>query len=348
MSQRGLAPRVTAAAEQALATRKYVTPLDVCVAIGWLSSSHVDRWRQGQVASLEEALPVDAAKLADMLGCVENWAVGKGLNRGAASYIAATRDRRELRFTADGAGDTERAWRVQWTSSELTGKQAERITRKQSAAPDLVVVQPVKDFSCAECGVVAGDMLIMDTKGPLCLTCADMDHLVFLPSGNAALTRRSKKASGLSAVVVRWSKSRKRYERQGLLVEETALEQAEQECLADEDVRARRRERDAGRRAEEDVAFQARFAAGIARIYPGCPQDRAEAIAAHAAVRGSGRVGRSAAARALDARAITLAVVASVRHQDTDYDSLLMSGVARDDARERIASAIDRVLTAWS
>ena len=32
-------------------------------------------------------------------------------------------------------------------------------------------------------------------------------------------------------------------------------------------------------------------------------------------------------------QALTLAVVASVRHQDTDYDSLLMSGVPRDIAR---------------
>jgi hypothetical protein len=328
--------------------RKYVTPLDVCVGIGWLSSAQVDAWRQGRIGSLDEVLPVQETKLADLLDCVQRWAADKGLNRGEASYVAATRDRRELRFTEDGTAAWEQAWRTQWTSPDLTGKQAERITRKQSAAPDLVVVQPVKDFTCAECGVTAGDPLIMDDKGPLCMTCADMDHLVFLASGNAALTRRSKKASRLSAVVVRWSKSRKRYERQGILIEEAALEQAEQECLADEDVRARRRERDAGRRAEQDVAFQAEFAAEIGRMYPGCPEDRAGAIAAHAAVRGSGRVGRSAAARALDPRAITLAVVASVRHEDTDYDSLLMSGVPREQARERIRQVIDRVLTSWS
>src|ERR1700754_2042950 len=54
---------------------------------------------------------------------------------------------------------------------------------------------------------------------------------------------------------------------------------------------------------------------------------RADAIALHAAARGSGRVGRSAAGRALDRDAVCLAVVASVRHVDTDYDALLMSGV---------------------
>jgi len=132
------------------------------------------------------------------------------------------------------------------------------------------------------------------------MTCADLDHLVFLGAGDAALTRRAKKASGLSAVVVRWSRSRKRYERQGILVEEAALEQAEQECLADEDARMRRRERDRERRADEDTELQARMAAEIARIFPRCPPGRAEAIARHTALRGSGRVGRSAAGRALD------------------------------------------------
>ena len=42
--------------------------------------------------------------------------------------------------------------------------------------------------------------------------------LVFLPAGNATLSRRAKQASRLSAVVVRFSRARKRYERQGVLV----------------------------------------------------------------------------------------------------------------------------------
>jgi hypothetical protein len=347
MGQRSLRSRVEAAAEDVLATQKYVTPIDVCVRIGWIAPTHVDAWRQGRIASLDEALPVSDEKLGELIGHVRRWAADKELTPGEASYVAATRDRRELRFTADGADAGERAWRTQWFSPDLTEKQAERVTARQSKAPDLVVVQPVKDFTCAECGETGGDLLIMDNAGPLCMTCADMDHLVFLPSGDAALTRRSKKASRLSAVVVRWSRSRKRYERQGLLVEEEALARAEQECLADEDVRARRRERDAERRAVEDVEFQRRFAAEIRKLYPRCPAGRPEAIAEHAVVRGSGRVGRSAAARELDPQALTLAVVASVRHLDTDYDDLLMSGVPREDARDRIRADIDTVLAAW-
>src|SRR5688500_9232752 len=102
---------------------------------------------------------------------------------------------------------------------------------------------------------------MMEGGGPTCLTCTDFDHLVFLPSGDAALTRRAKQASRLSAVVVRFNRSRKRHERQGLLVEEAAVEQAEQQCLSDEDARARRGERDRERREAADERFQAELAA---------------------------------------------------------------------------------------
>src|SRR5437879_12349318 len=83
----------------------------------------------------------------------------------------------------------------------------------------------------------------MEGERPLCLTFADIDHLIYLPRGDTALTRRARKHSALSAVVVRFSRARKRYERQGVLVEESALEQAEAECSADADQRDVRRER---------------------------------------------------------------------------------------------------------
>jgi hypothetical protein len=230
--------------------------------------------------------------------------------------------------------------------AEQEDRSQERSTQPQDSAPELLVIQPVRDWTCAECRG-SGDLLIMDEPGPLCLACADLDHLVFLPAGDAALTRRAKKASGLSAVVVRWSRTRKRYERQGLLVEDAALEQAEQQCLADEEARLRRRDRDRERREAEDVELAASMASEIRRLFPRCPTGRAEAIARHTSLRGSGRVGRSAAGRSLDETAITLAVVASVRHEDTNYDSLLMSGVSRETARDRTRPVVDRVLAAW-
>ena len=225
-------------------------------------------------------------------------------------------------------------------------KRRERLAERQSRPPDLVVVSPLRDWTCSACGGT-GDLLIMDEPGPLCLACAEMDHLVYLPAGDAALTRRAKAASRLSAVLVRFSRARKRYERQGILVEEDALAAAEQQCLADEEARARRRARDAERRARADVELRTRFAADIARLFPGCPAERADAIARHTAARGSGRIGRSAAGRALQPSAIELAVIASVRHEDTAYDDLLMSGVDRADARERVSHEVDAVLGRW-
>jgi hypothetical protein len=339
--------RVAAAAEAALARQKYVAPLDVLTGIGWLPQTMVDSWRQGRVDHLEKLLSAEPGKRASVLEYLGHWAAAAGLTPAETEYMAATRDRRELRFTAGGDAAAERAYRTHWISPELSGARRARLTQRQSKAPDLVVVMPIKDWTCAACGDTGG-LLIMDDAGPLCLTCADMDHLVYLGAGDAALTRRAKKASGLSAVVVRWSRTRRRYERQGVLVEEPALEEAERQCLADSDARMRRRERDKERRAHEDTGFQARLAAGILRLFPGCPPARAESIARHTGTRGSGRIGRSAAGRALDDEAITLAVVASIRHEDTGYDSLLMSGMPRETARDRVQRGIDKVKEAWA
>jgi hypothetical protein len=147
--------------------------------------------------------------------------------------------------------------------------------------------------------------------------------------------------------VVRFSRSRGRYERRGILVEEEALARAEADCLADQEARARRRLRQAEFRSVEDDRFKDSLSQEIIRLFPGCPQIRAEVIAAHAGTRGSGRIGRSAAGRALDPEAVTLAVVAAVRHTDTNYDQLLMSGVPRPVARDRVRSDIEAVLDAW-
>ncbi|MFF4831079.1 DUF2293 domain-containing protein [Streptomyces sp. NPDC001315] len=211
----------------------------------------------------------------------------------------------------------------------------------------LLVVQPLRRKQCAGCRRGPLPMLVLEDGAPRCLDCADLGHLVFLPRGDTALTRRSREESALSAVVVRFNRRKARYERQGVLVEEAALARAEERCLADAEARRRRRVRDARRRAAEDVAFTDAFAAEIRRLLPGCPAGRARAIAAHASVRGSGRVGRSAAGRALSEGAVVSAVVASVRHLDTPYDQLLMGGVPRHEARRRIAADVESALEAW-
>ena len=207
----------------------------------------------------------------------------------------------------------------------------------------------LRNSECAECGkeLLARDFLFMEDGHPLCLTCADLDHLAYLARGDTALTRRARKYSSLSAVVVRFSRARKRYERQGVLVEEAALDRAEEQCHADAAERLANRAKAARRRVEEDRNLATRMMESILALYPGCPPAEAQAIASHTSRRGSGRVGRTAAGRALETEALSAAVIAAVRHRHTRYDQLLMRGYSRRNARDAVRDAINRILERW-
>jgi hypothetical protein len=146
---------------------------------------------------------------------------------------------------------------------------------------------------------------------------------------------------------VRFSRSRGRYERQGILVEQTALEKAEQECSEDAGDRAKARAAGAARRLEQDRDLMARMTLEIGKLFPRCPPREAAAIAAHTATRNSGRVGRTLAGRNLDEGALTAAVIAAVRHQHTAYDALLAAGMDRLLARQEIADRVQAILAAW-
>ncbi len=223
-------------------------------------------------------------------------------------------------------------------------------TVKPQDSTDIVVFSVLNASACSSCkaAIEKGELLRMETEQPLCLGCADLDHLVYLPAGDAALSRRSRKHSTLSAVVVRFSRARKRYERQGLLVEAPALEQAEQECLNDEERRLRARSRAAIVRERVDAEYVEAFAQQVLVAYPGCAPAEANAIARHACLKDSGRVGRSAAARSFDSEAISLAVTAHVRHRHSQYDRLLAQGWDRGDARHAVADVVQAVLRRWS
>jgi hypothetical protein len=218
------------------------------------------------------------------------------------------------------------------------------------APHDLKVFIPTGESTCDECKQKLGRgawICLVGERGALCLSCADLDHLVFLPAGDAALTRRARKHSTLSGVVLKWSRARKQYERQGVLVEATGLSRAEAECLADADARGRRTEREAERRAELDLAYVATFARRVRELFPGCPTGREQVIAEHACLKYSGRVGRSATAKTLDEAAVRLAVIAHVRHVETAYDELIAAGRDRHEARREIEDQVRFVLAGW-
>ena len=66
-----------------------------------------------------------------------------------------------------------------------------------SIPKDLVVFSILRESTCSECGaeVPAGAFLHVEHQRPLCLACADLDHLVYLPRGDPTLTRRAKTES---------------------------------------------------------------------------------------------------------------------------------------------------------
>ena len=93
--------------------------------------------------------------------------------------------------------------------------------KQKSNETEIKVFISHRDSKCDECGEKLGTqawITLEEDKGALCLACADLDELVFLPTGDAALSRRSKKYSILSAVVLKFSRARRRYERQGSLL----------------------------------------------------------------------------------------------------------------------------------
>jgi hypothetical protein len=215
---------------------------------------------------------------------------------------------------------------------------------------EIAVFITSRESVCDECHETLGHkawIQLTTDKKAFCLSCADLNHLILLPRGDTALTRRARSYSTLSAVVLKWSQSRKQYERQGLLIEEPALRQAEQECLADSELRKRRRLREAERRLEMDQEYLVRFAARLREMFSHCPKGRELEIAEHACRKYSGRVGRSASAKAFDEKAIRLSVIAHIRHRETDYDSLLTRGFDRADARGMLKGKIDEILQKW-
>lgn len=190
-------------------------------------------WRQGRIDYLEREIQANLGKISTAMKVFRRWAVGRGLQASETGYVARRRDRRPLRFSKSGNPDIERHYRTHWVSPELSEKKRQRLAEKLDRPPELVVISPLKDWVCGSCGGT-GEFLIMEEEDPTCLSCAGMDHLVFLPSGDTALTRRAGKASHLAAVVVRFSRTRHRYERRGTLVEEAALRDAIQELGMDE------------------------------------------------------------------------------------------------------------------
>jgi hypothetical protein len=222
-NRRKLEDRVLRAAEAALTSQNHVSVVDVFVRMGWLDPGATRRWQQGQIPYLEASVQANPLRVSEALELFRSWATGKSLLPSETDYVAQNLQRQRLRFSASGDPSTEQAYRTHWMSPTLSEKKRGRLAEKVNRAPELVVIQPLSDdWKCCQCGNT-GNLLSMTDQGPTCLGCAGLDDLAFLPAGDALVTRRAKAGSSRYAVVVRFSRSAGRYERQGLLVEPQTL-----------------------------------------------------------------------------------------------------------------------------
>jgi hypothetical protein len=269
--KQGLEERVVQAAEAALSRQQYVSAIDVLCGMGLLLPMHLDSWRKGRVDYLERVVQGNLRKISSSMAIFRRWAQEKGLKPSETRYVRRARSGTiALQFSKSGDSAIEKNYSTHYVSPALSARKQEKLQEKLNDAPQPVVFEIMRDSQCSECGaeMERGSFLLMEAEQPLCLACAGFGDLEFLVSGDTALTRRATKYSERTAVVVRFSRARKRYERQGVLVESTALEKAERECLEDAEERAAARARDAVRRREEDREFVARMAKRIAVLIP--------------------------------------------------------------------------------
>jgi hypothetical protein len=224
-SSRALSERVAEAAERVLSLQAHVSVLEVFLGIGWIDPGTVKRWQWGEIEHLETAIQTRPERVSEAIMLLQSWAAAKGLVASETPYVARRSQRQPLRFSRSGGPEREQAYRTHWISGAVSERQ--RVAEKARRAPDLVVIQPLKsEWTCHRCGGTGG-LLIMENPGPACLRCTGLDDLEFLPAGDALRTRRAKAKSARYAVVMRFSKTRGRYERQGILVEAAALGEAE-------------------------------------------------------------------------------------------------------------------------
>lgn len=207
-------------------------------------------------------------------------------------------------------------------------------------------------LSCTKCKapIKKGERFVAENENMLgiCFDCSPFKKLAFLPPGDAALTRRSKKHSDLCGVVYGWNQRRKRFDRKGQYVEQIAIIKAKEECEADATVRAEKNKKAAVVREKNDQKYQLEFAKAIRLEYPNCPVKREFEIAKHACEKHSGRVGRTAQAKQFDKKMIDLAVEAHIRHSETNYDDQFGKGKRKKEIRANVKIDIKKVLMKWS
>ncbi|KAI9690847.1 MAG: hypothetical protein M1822_008466 [Bathelium mastoideum] len=162
---------------------------------------------------------------------------------------------------------------------------------------------------------------------------------VFVPKGDVFVTRKCTTLSTESGTPAQVVCDPHTGTRLGLYVHQpihaTVLAAASASAAPRAAARARR---DAADLRQARTALQARYAS--------MPDRDVDAVLARAFAKHSGNVGRKKAGLS-EARRVSLAVEAHVRHVHTRYDAFLREGVGREEARRRIGGVVRGVKEGW-
>jgi alkanesulfonate monooxygenase SsuD/methylene tetrahydromethanopterin reductase-like flavin-dependent oxidoreductase (luciferase family) len=132
-----LRKRVVQAAEAALAHHGHVSPIDILVGAGCLTSRDVDEWRRGRVDYLERVVDANLRRISLMMKQFRQWARARGLNPSETQYRHKSL---RLRFNKYGDPEIERAYRTHYVSPEP--RKGKRPRQEAARAADTLAGPP--------------------------------------------------------------------------------------------------------------------------------------------------------------------------------------------------------------
>lgn len=106
-----------------------------------------------------------------------------------------------------------------------TAMRERELAEHEEGAREPLVFVPQRESRCDKCQkeLPRGAFIRLHDSRAECMTCAGYEDLLYLPAGDPTMTRRARAASERYAIVMKWSRARERYERQGILVQRDAL-----------------------------------------------------------------------------------------------------------------------------
>lgn len=117
------------------------------------------------------------------------WAQEKGLRPSETRYTRRAREGTvDLRFSKSGVPAIEKNYRTHCVSPALSERKQQQIAERFDRAAKPVVFLILRESQCSECGAELGrdGFLFMEAEQPLCLPCARLGDVEYVPSGGGA------------------------------------------------------------------------------------------------------------------------------------------------------------------